>query len=80
MKKEILYILLSLLLLTPTLVAATLDETPATEKEWGYRPAQGMISPVNPPAFCWRPQKELVRWELECASDSNFDDVVYSIC
>jgi len=54
----------------------TLDEKPAVEGEWGYRPAQGMESAVNPPSFSWRPQKGL-QWEIECARDTNFRQVEY---
>ncbi len=44
----------------------TLDETPAGSSEWGYRPAEESASPVNPPAFSWRPQKGIVSWEVSC--------------
>jgi len=45
-----------------------LDERPASEQEWGYRPAAGAVSEVNPPGFCWRPQAGIVAWELECVA------------
>lgn len=47
----------------------SLDERPAAPNEWGYRPAAGSESRVNPPAFCWRPQPKIVSWELECRSE-----------
>ena len=36
-----------------------LDESPAQPGEWGYRPAAGGVSAVNPPSFSWRPQRGL---------------------
>lgn len=55
-----------------------LDERPAGGGEWGYRPAQGAVSEVNPPSFAWRPGKGLT-WEIECARDSNFERIEYHI-
>jgi len=49
-----------------------LDESPAKDGEWGYRPAPGAVLQVTPPGFCWRPQKGIVAWELECASGKGF--------
>ena len=40
-----------------------LDERPAEPEEWGYRPADGAVSQVNPPSFSWRPQPGLT-WEV----------------
>ena len=44
---------LALLLLTSAAVAAplTLDERPAGEEEWGYRPADAAVSETTPPGF-----------------------------
>ncbi len=56
----------------------TLDERPATSKEWGYRPEQGTVSVVNPPSFSWRPQTGVVSWEIECARDPEFTTIQYS--
>jgi len=53
-----------------------LDERPAEPGEWGYRPAAGAVSQVNPPSFSWRPQKETT-WEIECARDTRFKKVEY---
>jgi hypothetical protein len=53
-----------------------LDERPAQPGEWGYRPAAGTVSQVNPPAFSWRPQAG-VTWEVECASGGQFDKIEY---
>jgi len=58
-----------LILLLPVICPAAdlrLDERPAAENEWGYRPAAAATSEVNPPGFCWRPQEGIVSWELEC--------------
>jgi len=56
----------------------TLDERPAEPGEWGYRPAAGAVSQVNPPSFSWRPQKEMT-WEIECARDTKFNKVEYRV-
>src|SRR5688572_15068397 len=58
------------------LAVPTLDERPAVPGEWGYRPADGHASEVDPPGFVWRPQKDLASYELECARDALFRDVV----
>ncbi|WP_197231589.1 DUF4962 domain-containing protein [Novipirellula artificiosorum] len=54
-----------------------LDERAAIESEWGYRPFEGGTCEVNPPHFVWRPQTGIVRWELQCATDAKFSDIVY---
>ncbi len=64
----VLPLMTSLLLASPL----ALDERPAGEREWGYRPAEGAVSPTNPPAFSWRPQRNIVAWELQCARSSEF--------
>ena len=50
----------------------TLDETPAGDGEWGYRPAEAARSETSPPSFSWRPQSRVTRWELQCASRRRF--------
>jgi len=55
----------------------TLDERPAEDQDWGYRPAAGAVSATTPPAFCWRPQKGVVAWELECGRGGGFDPMEY---
>jgi len=68
-----------LLLVVPGLAGVQkpeLDERAAAAGEWGYRPAEGAVSQVNPPSFSWRPQKGLT-WEVECARDSTFKRPVY---
>ena len=54
-----------------------LDETPAGEREWGYRPASQSVSAVTPPSFTWRPQKGIVSWEIECTRDDGSRTVEY---
>jgi hypothetical protein len=72
---------LSLLLWLVPFVAAgaplELDESPASSMEWGYRPADGGVSETNPPSFCWRPQRGIVSWELQCAAEPDFAAVEY---
>jgi len=55
----------------------SLDESPTREGEWGFRPAEGSVSDVNPPGFCWRPEKDLVAWELECTPESGGPSAAY---
>ncbi len=55
-----------------------LDEWPAEPEEWGYRPADGAVSQVNPPSFSWRPQRDLT-WEIECAGDTTFKKIAYRV-
>jgi len=70
----------ALLLLVPCAAMAaapTLDETPAGDDEWGYRPAEGSVSETSPPGFCWRPQRDVVSWELECARAESPEAIAY---
>ena len=55
----------------------TLDESPAGDGDWGYRPASGAISETTPPSFSWRPQKGIVSWELQCAPGEDFETIEY---
>ena len=52
-----------------------LDESPAGDGEWGYRPADATVSETSPPSFSWRPQSRVTRWELQCARDVAFDAI-----
>jgi hypothetical protein len=54
-----------------------LDETPAGDEEWGYRPAASSVSETTPPSFCWRPQGGVVAWELKCARGEGLEPVEY---
>lgn len=54
-----------------------LDESPATADQWGYRPGEDSVSTVNPPGFCWRPQRDIVAWELECGRGDDFASIEY---
>jgi hypothetical protein len=53
-----------------------LDERPAEPGTWGYRPDNQTTVQTDPPSFSWRPQAGLT-WEVECARDPDFSDVVY---
>ena len=55
----------------------TLDESPAGDGDWGYRPASAAISQMTPPSFSWRPQKGIVSWELQCAPGEDFETIEY---
>jgi len=65
--------------MSPAALAAnwTLDESPAGDGEWGYRPADAAVSETNPPGFSWRPQSRAVRWELQCAPSAVFDTITH---
>jgi Domain of unknown function (DUF4962)/Heparinase II/III-like protein len=71
-------ILIALLLLAaPTLAAAPkLDEAPVKAGEWGYRPAAGSVSRIDPPGFSWRPTRGL-RYEIEISASEGFEKVAY---
>lgn len=66
-------------LILPTAIAATptLDESPAVEGEWGFRPEEGTVCDVNPPGFCWRPTQGIVAYEIEVGRGTDFRNVVY---
>jgi len=71
--------LLVLLILTAASAqgqTAKLNQRPAEPGEWGYRPAAGDVSQVNPPSFSWRPQAGMT-WEIQCASDAEFKKIEY---
>ena len=55
-------VLLSLFTTASLAAPPKLDERPAADQEWGYRPGQGAVLSVTPPNFSWRPQKGAVRW------------------
>ena len=77
--KIIFIFLISFLLLPAISMSQTiqLDEMPAGDGEWGYRPAEGSVSQVNPPSFSWRPT-ENITWEIQCAQDEEFNNIEYS--
>lgn len=64
--------LLTALLVLPA-ADLPLDETPAAQSEWGYRPAEGAASEINPPNFSWRPQKGITRWQLTISASAEDD-------
>ena len=53
------------------------DESPAAEGEWGFRPAEGATSTLNPPRFAWRPQKGAAAYTIEAARQREFGGVAY---
>ena len=57
--------------------AISVDERPAEPGEWGFRPAEGSDSPVNPPGFVWRPQKNAARYLLQVSSSADFGHIAY---
>ena len=51
--------------------APVLDQSPAGDEQWGYRPHEGSTSETSPPSFSWRPQKGIVAWQLQCQRDGS---------
>ncbi|MBC8873396.1 MAG: DUF4962 domain-containing protein [Planctomycetes bacterium] len=78
MRNTTIFVVLLLFFASAAMAAAiTLDEKPAGEDEWGYRPAVGAVSEASPPGFCWRPQQGIVSWELECGRGEGFEKIEY---
>ncbi|HID20829.1 MAG TPA: DUF4962 domain-containing protein [Planctomycetaceae bacterium] len=76
--------------LVPTLAAMVLvgsatgarpvvDDRGAKPGEWGFRPAQGVVSAVTPPAFVWRPQKGAKSYALQCSRSPSFQTIDYEV-
>ncbi len=65
-----------LLAAVPAQAGLILPDSPDRPGYWGRRPAEGSVSQTDPPSFTW-PDTQYV-WELQCARDAGFDDVVYS--
>jgi hypothetical protein len=70
-------ILLQLVCCAVVVSAEKLDERLAADDEWGYRPAAGAVSAVNPPSFSWRPQRDVDSWEVECGRGDGFTSIEY---
>ncbi|NLF06810.1 MAG: DUF4962 domain-containing protein, partial [Pirellulaceae bacterium] len=79
MKKAIICAAIVQLVSSGSALAQTpaLDETPASAVEWGYCPADGDVLEDTPPAFCWRPQKGIASWEVQCSRDKDFGTIEY---
>jgi len=77
--RAFLSMLIVLVAATCPAAAPMLDERPASEQEWGYRPAAGSVSAVTPPGFSWRPQPGIVSWELQCVPTSSKKDAGYHV-
>ena len=54
------------------------NDSPGQAGDWGFKPTDGQASPTNPPSFVWRPQKNAVTYEIQCASDKKFVKIDYS--
>ena len=53
------------------------DDSPGQAGEWGFRPADGQASEINPPPLVWRPQKGAKTYEIQCSRDASFRKVHY---
>ena len=51
------------------------DREPRPE-EWGYRPAEGAVVPLNPPALSWVAEKEAASYAVQWAKDPQFTGAV----
>ncbi len=51
---------------------STVNDTPGGPGEWGFHPVEGEVSPVNPPAFVWRPQSGATSYEIQVARTPAF--------
>jgi hypothetical protein len=60
------------------LAQPVLDESPAVEGEWGYRPAEAAPVEFDPPALTWRPQQDAISYAVQVARDREFRDVTYA--
>lgn len=70
------------MLLLPVVSASAIaaiipDETPPGPGEWGFRPADGKLSAVDPPGFVWRPQKAAKSYTIQVAKDREFTQIVH---
>ena len=61
----------------PSVAIPPLNEASSAPGEWGYRPADGDVSQVTPPGFSWRPNQGIVAYEIQCARDKAFKQIVY---
>jgi len=73
------YVIVALSVLSVVCCGAELklDERAGEPGEWGYRPAAGSVSKVDPASFSWRLQTGL-RYQIQVARDAAFTKPVYS--
>jgi len=62
-----------LFLLCAALMAQTPDRAPLPD-EWGYRPDDGAVVPVNPPSLTWVWEGSKYRYNVQWASQPDFSD------
>ena len=53
-------------------LAAQSPDRPALADEWGYRPADGATTPVNPPPLTWVHEKTARSYEVQWADNPGF--------
>lgn len=53
-----------------------IDNRPAQPDEWGYRPADGSTSIMNPPSFTWVHDKRAASYDVQWARAADFSDAV----
>jgi len=50
-----------------------IDNRPPRPDEWGYRPADGSTSPLNPPSLTWIHEKDAATYTVQWAPDAAFE-------
>jgi len=53
------------------------DDRPAKAGEWGFQPADGSSTRVNPPGFVWRPQEKAASYVFQASRSRDFGQVEY---
>jgi len=66
-----------LCLISSDAFALELDQRPAVQGEWGYRPFDRSTPVLNPPGFTWRPYENASFYHLQVSVSRKFNDLVY---
>ncbi|MBI4877846.1 MAG: DUF4962 domain-containing protein [Acidobacteria bacterium] len=62
----------SLLFLAALVAAAQAPDRAPLADEWGYRPADGAVTPVNPPSLSWVHEKNAKGYQVQWADNPGF--------
>ena len=57
-----------------TAQTVSFDDRPATSDEWGFRPAAGSVSQLDPPALVWRPQPGATAYQVQVSRNGDFHE------
>jgi len=72
-----LFLFLSFISTVVCMESLVVNDEPARENEWGFRPLDGSTIVMTPPNFSWRPQKGAVSYQLQCSVNSEFTSLAY---